>query len=114
MSSGCSSSIISCIACVKLSGSSWLLVVVGDDGETFPTEVLIEPRGSAGYSCMVPGNLIVGLEPGKNIGGILYESPNVPAESKSEELGIALTSLSWKSFEVPPKPTADDGTMIYQ
>ena len=36
--------------------------------------MLINNDNSGGYSVMVPGNLIVGAEDGKNFGGIIYES----------------------------------------
>ena len=75
-----------------------------DDGATFPKQILIEPRGSAGYSCLVPGNLIVGAQAGKNVGGILYESPNSATSSAVFE-GKAGAAIAWKSFEVPPKPS---------
>lgn len=44
----------------------------GDGGKSWPSSLLIEPGPSAGYSCLIAGELKVGST---GQGGVLYEAP---------------------------------------
>ena len=73
-----------------------------DDGKSFSkTRMPINNDPSGGYSVMVPGNLIVGAEDGKNVGGIIFESTaDTSTASVPPHVGDG-AAIKWTYFEVP-------------